>query len=120
MADRNVITGLEASRVNQENDAQIVWVGDGNHRGTDVYWSPHLRLWVFVDLENRRLQYAEKIAVYTTDRDGDEVGLNQATVFACDLDGQGLWVLGMDAGVDEDDDERVELLWTDSSAVADG
>ncbi len=104
---------LEASR-KQEETPSIVWIGDSGHQGTDVYWSDRIEQWVFVDLENRECRFADKIAVYRSEEDGDKTGLSQAAVLACDFDGPGLWVLGLDES-DEPEPERddAELVWSD-------
>jgi len=105
------IAKLEESK-KQEDNPIVCWIGDSGHRGTDVYWSEKMGQWVFVDLENRELRFADKIAVYRSEVDGDETGLNHADVLAVDFDGPGLWLIGMDADEDpapERDD--VELIW---------
>lgn len=80
----------------------VVWVGDAHHRGTDIYWSDRLDCWIFVDLENRQMQTADKIAVYASEEDGDETGLNQSPILACDfmVDREGIWVVGLDLADD--------------------
>lgn len=94
-------------------NGEITWVGDAHHKGTDIYYSDRLRKWVVVDLENKAVSFADRLAVYTSSVDGDETGLNQACV-ACDLDGQGFWVVPLDSD-DSPEWEDVDLVFDTAS-----
>lgn len=95
---------------------EITWVGDAHHKGTDIYYSERLKQWVVVDLENKRVSFADRLAVYSSEADGDDTGLNRDCV-ACDLDGQyGFWVVALSEGDDASADcEGVDLVFDTAS-----
>ena len=98
-----------------EKDGNVSWIGDAHHKGADVYFSERRKQWVVVDLENREVNFADRLVVYRSAKDGDETGLNQTCV-ACDLDGQyGYWVVPHDKGDEIELVDGVYLEW-DSEA----
>lgn len=97
-------------------DGTITWVGDAHHKGSDVYYCERMRRWVIVDLENRDVEFADRLVAYRSTADGDETGLHNSCV-ACDLDGvSGLWVVAFDSDDDANPErEDVDIVW-DSAA----
>lgn len=93
-------------------DGTITWVGDGSHKGADIYYSERRRQWVVIDLENRDVTFADRLVAYRSKVDGDQTGLNLACV-ACDFDGpSALWIVDLDADEDATPDHQdVDLEW---------
>ena len=98
---------LKASGYTFTKDGRAEWIGDAQHRGTEVFWSEHRQRWVLVDLENEALQIVERIAVVRCNGDAEE-GLNQ-NCLACDLEGQGLWIVDADY-LDDCDEGYLDVI----------
>ena len=100
---------LKAGNYTFTRDGRAEWIGDNQHRGTEVFWSEHRQRWVFVDLENEEVYFADRIALVRLQEEQDaEHGLNR-NCLACDLEGQGLWIVDADY-LDDCDEGYLELV----------
>lgn len=95
-----------------ERNGTITWVGDSQHKGTDIYFSDRLGKWVIIDLENPSVSFCDHIAaVRIADGEDADSGLNQASL-AMDLDGEGIWIVSAD-DLDEFEDGYVEVVFSE-------
>jgi hypothetical protein len=96
-------------------DGTITWVGDANQRGTDVYWSDRLQMWVFVDLENKRVEMARRFLIARTPPGESGAEFNQICL-TNDRDGEcRTWVISIDDEASRQNEDTLEFVFDSRS-----
>lgn len=106
-----IIKKLKAGPYTFEKNGRIERVADQHTLGTDVYWSPHVRRWMFVDLDFNTVRTTDRIAAVTicSGQDSD-AGLNQASL-AYDVDSC-IWIVDAD-WLEDVDAGYVKIIFTE-------
>jgi hypothetical protein len=87
----------ELLRSRQAGSPYPVWVGDGSHKGADIYYSERIRKWVVIALDVPGATFHDSLAVVTL-ADGADAGeqLDQACLARDRDDTRGVWVVDAD------------------------
>lgn len=94
------------------NEHLAIWIGDGCHRGSNVWWDDRNDRWWVAGLDNSNLTYHDHVALVRCNDDAD-YGLNQVQL-ASDLDGEGVWLVDVES-LDEFEADYVDVLWRSDS-----